>query len=42
LTRQEREIERALVQGEWADVERLNLAQGAQAVAHRKRGARGG
>lgn len=39
LTRQEKEIEEALVKGEYVDVDKLNLAQVAQAVAHRKKDA---
>lgn len=39
LTRQEREIEEALVKGEYVDVDKLDLAQVAQAVAHRKKDA---
>lgn len=39
LTRQEKEIEQALVTGEYVDVDKLDLAQVAQAVAHRKKDA---
>ncbi len=39
LTRQEREIEEALIKGEYVNVDKLDLAQVAQAVAHRKRDA---
>lgn len=39
LTRQEREIEQALLKGEYVDVDKLDLAQVAQAVAHRKKDA---
>ncbi len=37
LTRQEREIEGALIKGEYVNVDKLDLAQVAQAVAHRKK-----
>lgn len=37
--RQEREIEEALLKGEYADVGKLDLAEVAQAVAHRKKDA---
>ncbi len=39
LTRQEKEIEAALIKGEYVDVDKLNLAQVAQAVAHRQKDA---
>ena len=39
LTRQEREIEEALIKGEYVNVDKLDLAQVAQAVAHRKKDA---
>lgn len=39
LTRQEREIEQALLKGEYVNVDKLDLAQVAQAVAHRKKDA---
>ena len=39
LTRQEKEIEEALVKGEYVSVDKIDLAQVAQAVAHRKKDA---
>lgn len=39
LTRQEREIEEALIKGEYVNVDKLDLALVAQAVAHRKKDA---
>ena len=39
LTWQEREIEGALIKGEYVNVDKLALAQVAQAVAHRKKDA---
>ncbi len=39
LTRQEREIEEALIQGEYVDVDKLDLGQVAEAVAHRRKDA---
>lgn len=39
LTRQEREIEEALIKGEYVNVDKIDLAQVAQAVAHRKKDA---
>ncbi len=39
LTRREKEIEQALLKGEYADVSKIDLAQVAQAVAHRRKDA---
>ena len=39
LTRREREIEQALLKGDYVDVGKLDLAQVAQAVAHRRKDA---
>ena len=39
LSRQEKEIENALIKGEYADVDKLDLAEVAQAVAHRQKDA---
>lgn len=39
LTRQEKEIEEALIKGEYVDINRIDLAEVAQAVAHRKKDA---